>query len=86
MGTTRPQRRAGRSGQATLAWSHCTSYWGLVFPLGMYGAATFKMRGVIDLAPLDWLPKLTLAVAVVAWSTAFLGLVWQGTRGTLNRR
>ena len=25
------------------------SYWSLVFPLGMYGAATFKMRAVVQL-------------------------------------
>ncbi len=62
------------------------SYWGLVFPLGMYGAATFKMRGVIELTPLDWLPKLTLAVALIAWAAAFLGLTWQGARRARRRR
>jgi tellurite resistance protein TehA-like permease len=54
------------------------SYWSLVFPLGMYGAATFKMLAVIELDELDWVPKVALAVALVAWSAAFIGLCWQG--------
>ncbi|HEY5888560.1 MAG TPA: tellurite resistance/C4-dicarboxylate transporter family protein [Acidimicrobiales bacterium] len=51
------------------------SYWALVFPLGMYGAATFRMRAALELEVLAWLPKATLAVAVVAWTATFFGLV-----------
>ena len=51
------------------------SYWALVFPLGMYGAATFRMRAVVQLTSLEWLPKLTLGVALAAWVTTFAGLV-----------
>ncbi|WP_426574951.1 tellurite resistance/C4-dicarboxylate transporter family protein [Aquihabitans sp. McL0605] len=57
------------------------SYWALVFPLGMYGAATFKMCAAIDLQGLEWLPRVTLGVALTAWTAAFVGLVLQGTRG-----
>lgn len=60
------------------------SYWALVFPLGMYGAATFKMRAVIALDQLDWLPKITFAVALFAWAAAFLGLTWQGGHRALR--
>lgn len=56
------------------------SYWALVFPLGMYGVATFRMRAAIGLAPLEWLPKAALAIALVAWTTAFAGLVHQAVR------
>ena len=56
------------------------SYWALVFPLGMYGAATFRMRAVIDLDALGWLPQITLAVALAAWTAAFLGLLNQGIK------
>ncbi len=56
------------------------SYWALVFPLGMYGAATFKMRSVVQLGQLDWAPKLTLAVALAAWAAAFLGMLAQGIK------
>jgi tellurite resistance protein TehA-like permease len=58
------------------------SYWALVFPLGMYGVATFRMRAAIELDALDWLPKATLAVATLAWTATFVGLLDQGR----NRR
>ena len=61
------------------------SYWALVFPLGMYGAATFKMRAVIKLDQLEWAPKVTLAVALAAWTATFAGLLVQGGRATLRR-
>ena len=54
------------------------SYWALVFPLGMYGAATFKMRAVISLDQLAWAPNVVLAVALTTWTLAFVGLLWQG--------
>lgn len=54
------------------------SYWSLVFPLGMYGAATYKMRAAVQLDHLAWLPKLTLAIAVSAWATVAAGLAWHG--------
>ena len=52
------------------------AYWSLVFPLGMYGAATFRMRAAIDLQELGWLPKLMLVVAAAAWTLTFAGLVF----------
>ena len=61
------------------------SYWALVFPLGMYGAATFKMRAVIKLEQLEWAPKITVAVALTAWAAAFAGLLVQGGRATIRR-
>ena len=61
------------------------SYWALVFPLGMYGAATFKMRAVIHLEHLEWAPKIALAVALTAWTAAFIGLVVQGGRAVARR-
>jgi len=61
------------------------SYWALVFPLGMYGAATFKMRSVIQLEQLAWAPKVTLGVALIAWAAAFAGLVDQGSRAIISR-
>lgn len=54
------------------------SYWALVFPLGMYGVSTTKMRGAID-APLGaWLPTATFAIALGAWALTFGGLVHTG--------
>jgi tellurite resistance protein TehA-like permease len=76
------------------AWRHIArkvplryhpSYWALVFPLGMYGVATFKMRAVTKLDQLEWAPKITFAVALTAWTAAFIGLVVQGGRAVSNR-
>jgi tellurite resistance protein TehA-like permease len=52
------------------------SYWSMVFPLGMYGAATYRMRAAIDLHALAWLPKVELAVSLTAWTITFVGLGW----------
>jgi tellurite resistance protein TehA-like permease len=51
------------------------SYWAMVFPLGMYGVATYRMRAAIDLDALTWLPKAELAVSLVAWTITFGGLL-----------
>jgi tellurite resistance protein TehA-like permease len=56
------------------------SYWAMIFPLGMYGAATFRMRGATDLDALAWLPKVVLAIAVLTWSVAMFGLALEGVR------
>jgi len=61
------------------------SYWGLVFPIGMYSAATYRMLAAVQLDDLDWLPKLALAGAFVAWAAAFMGLVHLGVT-TLRRQ
>ncbi len=61
------------------------SYWSLVFPLGMYGAATFKMLAVIDLDDLDRIPEIALVIAFIAWSAAFVGLCWQGISAARSR-
>lgn len=60
------------------------SYWAMVFPLGMYGAATYRMNAAIDLGALAWLPKIELLVALAAWTVTFAGLGWHLTpsRGT----
>jgi tellurite resistance protein TehA-like permease len=54
------------------------SYWGLVFPIGMYSASTYRMLAAVQLDALAWLPKVALAAAFVAWSAAFFGLVHLG--------
>ena len=65
------------------------SYWALVFPLGMYSAATFRMRAAIDLDALDRLPQVAFAIALLAWLMTALGLAHQGltvTRARLDGR
>jgi tellurite resistance protein TehA-like permease len=62
------------------------SYWALVFPLGMYAAATFRMRSAIELDALEWLPKATLGVALVAWTATFVGLIHLLIGGAVGSR
>jgi tellurite resistance protein TehA-like permease len=49
-------------------------YWSLVFPLGMYGAATFRMAKGLGLGFLDWVPKGFLAIALLAWALTLVGM------------
>ena len=62
------------------------AYWAMVFPLGMYGAATYRMRGAIDLDSLGWVPGLAFAIALAAWTLTFVGLVHSVATGRRNRR
>jgi len=66
------------------AWRHIVrrvplryhpSYWAMVFPLGMYGAATYRMLLAINLHQLDLLPKMVLGVAGAAWALTFAGMI-----------
>jgi tellurite resistance protein TehA-like permease len=49
-------------------------YWSLVFPLGMYGVATFRMTAALGVGFLSWVPKLFLAVALLAWALTLVGM------------
>ncbi|MEO5724090.1 MAG: tellurite resistance/C4-dicarboxylate transporter family protein [Ilumatobacteraceae bacterium] len=60
------------------------AYWAVVFPLGMYGVASYKMRLAIGLTSLGWLPKLTLGIAAAAWLATAVGLA--GRLRVLRRR
>jgi len=56
-------------------------YWGMVFPLGMYAAATFRLSEALPFAPLALVARGVLPVALAAWLAAALGLVRSWTRG-----
>ena len=51
-------------------------YWGAVFPLGMYTASTHEMSQAMGLNFLEFLPRVFLYVALLAWAAAFTGLVF----------
>jgi tellurite resistance protein TehA-like permease len=58
-------------------------YWGAVFPLGMYAAATQEMSEAMSLDFLAFLPRMFLYAALAAWALAFFGLmvdVWNRLR------
>ena len=49
-------------------------YWGAVFPLGMYAAATREMIDAMGFPFLGFLPILFLYLSFAAWAAAFAGL------------
>ena len=52
-------------------------YWGAVFPLGMYTVATMQMAVALDLPFLAPLSPVVFAAALVAWTLACAGLLWE---------
>jgi tellurite resistance protein TehA-like permease len=50
-------------------------YWGAVFPLGMYSAATHRMSQALQLDFLGGVAPVFLLVALAAWAAAFAGLL-----------
>jgi tellurite resistance protein TehA-like permease len=51
------------------------AYWSLVFPLGMYTLATYRLALAADFAPLRDVPQALIWVAFAAWLATMLGLV-----------
>lgn len=55
-------------------WRYDVAYWGAVFPLGMYSAATHQMSQVLGLRFLLPLARGFFWLAVLAWALTALGL------------
>lgn len=51
------------------------SYWGTVFPLGMYATCTFEMAHAMNLDFLLPIAGVFVYVALLAWATTFAGLI-----------
>jgi tellurite resistance protein TehA-like permease len=51
------------------------SLWSMVFPLGMYGACTYRMITVTGFDILTPVPKVLLVAALAAWTGSAVGLV-----------
>lgn len=64
-----------RHGVRRLRVRYDPQYWSLVFPLGMFSAATFRMASAVHVRFLDWVPKVMVGVALTTWTLAFLGLL-----------
>lgn len=56
-------------------FTYSPEYWGMVFPMGMYTACTFMLSKAFDLPALLAIPRLFIAVAVLAWLLTFYGMV-----------
>jgi len=55
-------------------------YWGMVFPLGMYSAATWRLAEALPFAPLAGVARAFLPVALVAWAATALGMAAAGVK------
>lgn len=53
--------------------SYHPSFWSLVFPLGMYALATWRLSLATDFTPLQWVPRIMLWVAFAAWVLTMFG-------------
>jgi tellurite resistance protein TehA-like permease len=49
--------------------------WSMVFPLGMYTAATWTLVRVDDLGFLSWLPRVFMWIALAAWVANMGGMI-----------
>ncbi|MBX3140573.1 MAG: tellurite resistance/C4-dicarboxylate transporter family protein [Trueperaceae bacterium] len=75
------------------AWRHLVAkyplryapeYWGLVFPLGMYGVASRQLAAHVGIGLMESVASLFAWVALAAWAATFLGLLL--TLMTASRR
>jgi tellurite resistance protein TehA-like permease len=59
------------------------SYWGVVFPLGMYTACTYRLAVAMHMPFLLPIPRGCVYVALLAWvltSTGLVAQLWKGSR------
>ena len=68
-----------RHGYKRVVIAYEPSYWGLVFPLGMYTVCTFQLAKALELDFLYVVPQYFVYFAIAAWIATFIGLVIQLT-------
>lgn len=56
-------------------------YWGAVFPLGMYTACTARLAQSLEAPYLLALARVFLPIALLAWTLAIVGLIWELLKG-----
>ena len=56
------------------------AYWSLVFPLGMYTLATYRLGLAADFHPLEAIPRVMVWIAFASWLAAMLGALGSARR------
>lgn len=64
-----------RHGRGGIRPAYSFEYWSMVFPLGMYTAATWAVAHADGLAFLDVVAQAFIWIAVAAWLATFIGMV-----------
>ena len=64
-----------RHGARRVPLSYHPSMWSMVFPIGMYGVATFRMIPVTGFTGLNVVPEVVLGITSVAWLLTAVGTV-----------
>lgn len=66
---------AWRHGPGRVRIRYDVQYWSMVFPLGMYTVATWRLSEAVDWAFLLPIPRVVGVFALLAWSLTFIGLM-----------
>jgi tellurite resistance protein TehA-like permease len=60
--------------------------WSMVFPLGMYAVASFRLGLAADFPPLQWISRVMVWVAFATWCLTMAGLLHRLMAGTVTPR
>jgi tellurite resistance protein TehA-like permease len=72
-----------RRSTGAISFGYRLDNWSIVFPLGMYTAASWNFSQAIRLPFLAIIPEILVWVAIVAWCITFVGMI--GHLGRLSR-
>jgi tellurite resistance protein TehA-like permease len=61
-------------------------YWSLVFPLGMYAVATYRLSLASDFEPIQLFSQVMVWVALAAWLVTMAGLASTALGGLRRAR
>lgn len=73
-----------KHGVRRLPLVYTPALWSVIFPLGMYSVASFKLSLAADFPPLQTVASAMMWVSVAAWSATFIGLVVSCVRSFRN--